>query len=210
MSAALIPSTLVPVARTDADWAFDLMFPAEDWTGSEVRIAFARQGAPVCTFEVIAASPTSEAACAIRIPAGAWADRPIGTYSAQVRRIDDAAIDDAAVFSLRLVRGVSDLVAEPASGPVLVGDGSAVGSVVVSRQSVVSVVRGGAGPVGPQGPNEAALVSFDDTATQLGADNVNDAIASLYAVVLAQLGLGFVQFSGAPIFFGSQPVIAEI
>lgn len=52
MSAARIPDAFVPLARTDADWSFDLAFQGEDWTGAGVSVVFARQGLPAQAFEV--------------------------------------------------------------------------------------------------------------------------------------------------------------
>ncbi len=127
MSAALIPAQLVPLARTDADWSFDIGFPDEDWTGSDVKVAFARQGLPRETFEVEVGdgieTPTSEMACALRIPASVWADRSPGTYSAEVRKLDGSAVDDAAVFKVLLYQGLSDLDGDEVAPPPA-GDGT--------------------------------------------------------------------------------------
>lgn len=151
MSAALIPARLVPIARTDADWAFDIVFQDEDWTGATVRVAFARIGGIQTPFEIEALPPTADLSCAIRFRPTDLTDKEPGVYSVEVRRFgSDGAIDDAAVFEMRLLRGVSEV--EPnRSAPQPIGDGTATGGVIVSRQSVVSVVRS-AGIRGDPGP----------------------------------------------------------
>ena len=178
MSAALIPANLVPVARTDADWAFDIDFQGEDWTGSEVSVWLGRQGLPAVRFEAPEIIPTSDMACAIRIPEAIWATKEQGTYTVEVRKIDGDAIDDAAVFKVMLYRGVSveGTVAPPA------GDGVATGGVIVSRVGHVTVVRSG-GIMGPPGTGDAAQTAFNDALTMLGVDNVQDAIVALYALI---------------------------
>ncbi len=158
IAAALIPDHLVPVARTDADWAFDIDFEGEDWTGSQVQVAFARQKLPVCVFQIEAEAPTADMACSIFIPEAGWDDRPPGSYTVEVRRIRDGATDDAAVFTLELVRGVSDLVTTPGAAVPPIGDGVAIGSVVVTRGATLSVTRGAAGPRGPIGPAGDGLI----------------------------------------------------
>lgn len=178
MSAALIPAQLVPIARTDADWAFDIDFQGEDWTGSTVKVAFARQGLPVEAFEIDTVTPSADMACAIRLPADTLTTKEPGTYTVEVRRFEADAIDDAAVFRLMLYRGTSvdGAVAPPA------GDGTATGGVIVSRISSVTVVRSG-GVMGPPGTGDAAQTAFNDALTMLGVDNVQDAIVALYALI---------------------------
>lgn len=173
MSAALIPSMHVPIARTDADWAFDIDFQDEAWTGSEVKVAFARQGLPAEQFEIDAVS-TDGTACAIRIPAATWAGKTPGTWSAEVRKFDGEAIDDAAVFRVLLSRGMSDTTG-PAGPPA--GDGVAVGGVIVSRVSSAVVVRAGSTAA------DASLIAFNDALTMLGVDNIQDAIVALHALI---------------------------
>lgn len=51
MAAALIPAGYVPIARTDADWAFDITFQDEDWTGAGVSVVMARRGLPTHAVE---------------------------------------------------------------------------------------------------------------------------------------------------------------
>lgn len=174
MSAALIPPQYVPIARTDADWAFDIDFQGEDWTGSEVSVSLARQGLPVERFEV-AVIPSTEMACAIRIPASAWSDRTPGAYSVEVRKIDGEAVDDAAVFRLLLVQGVSD-DRHPVAPPA--GDGVATGGVIVSRINTITVIRSG-GVMGPPGATDADFIAFDPTGTDLTALTLGDAIREL-------------------------------
>lgn len=179
MSAALIPAQLVPIARTDADWAFDIDFQGEDWTSSTVKVAFARQGLrgdgpPEPLFEIDAVTPSADMACAIRLPASVLATKEPGTYSVEVRRFDADAIDDAAVFKLMLYRGTSveGTVAPP------VGDGTATGGVIVSRVSTVTVVRSG-GIMGPPGATDADFIAFDPTGTDLVSVTLGNAIREL-------------------------------
>jgi hypothetical protein len=175
MSAALIPAQLVPIARTDADWAFDIDFQGEDWTGSEVSVAFARQGLSATRFEVETVVPSAPIACPIRVPASFWADKPAGTYTVEVRKIDAGAIDDAAVFRLMLYTGGTD-TREPVAPPA--GDGTATGGVIVSRVSSVTVVRSG-GVMGPPGATNADFIAFDPTGTDLVSVTLGDAIREL-------------------------------
>lgn len=177
MSAALIPARLVPVARTDADWAFDIAFPEEDWTAAdEVRVAFARQGLPAVRFEVLAAA-SAEVACAIRLSADELSERAPGRYTVEVRRIAGDETDDAAVFELVLVQGLSDAADRQAPSPI--GDATTVsGGVIVTRTSKIEVVRAG-GITGPPGPNAADLIGFDDALTAMGVETVQEAIAFL-------------------------------
>lgn len=187
MSAALIPAQYVPVARTDADWAFDIVLEGEDWTGRAIKVAFARIGIPRERFEVEVGTgieePTEGLSIALRIGAAFWADKPPGTYSVEARGFDGGAIDDAAVFQMRLVRGVSHYDDAPYAVDAPVGDGAAIGGVIVSRTAAVSVVRSG-GVAGPPGPNAANLIEFDDTEAQLGASTVEAAIIALQQKIL--------------------------
>lgn len=142
MSSALIPPRLIPVARTDADWALDLTFPEENWTGAVVKVAFARRGLPAVQFEIDAEIPAPDMACAIRLERAFLSDKRPGVYTAEVRRFQDGAVDDAAVFEMKLVQGVSDISAsQPA--PQLVGDGEATGSVVITRKTRLEIIRAG-------------------------------------------------------------------
>lgn len=158
MSAAKIPDTYVPIARTDSDWSFDIDFTGEDWTGSGVSVAFVRRGQPACSFEASVdgglETPTAELSCALRIPAATWADKTPGVYSVQVRKIDGAEADDAAVFTVKLVRGLSDLIDPEASTcEAPAGDGTATGGVIINRAGSVAIIRsaGVRGPTGPPG-----------------------------------------------------------
>ena len=85
MGAVLIPNYLVPVVWSDADWAFDIKFPEEDWTGSTVSVTFAFQGFPFTMFEVTPEAPTKEDACNIRLNHTLLAELIPGTYTAAVR-----------------------------------------------------------------------------------------------------------------------------
>ena len=149
MAAALIQQAQVPVARTNADWAFDIHFEDEDWSGDDVSVVFARQDLPPQGFEVSVTSggvlePTVDLSVAIRIPAAVWADKKPGAWSVQVRRIGGGEKDDAAVFRLKLEAGLSALLDAPGRAPVLSGDGVSEGGIIVNRQGRVVVVRGGA------------------------------------------------------------------
>ena len=155
MSAAKIPDVNVPIARTDADWSFDIAFRDEDWTGRAVSVVFARQGLPATVFEVSVGNgvltPATDLAVALRVPAEVWADKPPGRYSAQVRGIADDEIDDAAVFTVTLAKGLSDLVSAPAPAAAPQGDGlAATGGVIVNRAGRVEIVRS-AGAAGWKG-----------------------------------------------------------
>ncbi len=146
MSAVKIPDASVPIARTDADWAFDIAFRDEDWTGREISVVFARQGLPALVFEASIGdgvlTPDADMAVALRIPAATWADKTPGRYSAQVRGLEGDNRDDAAVFTVTLVRGLSDLLDSPLPAGLPVGDGLvATGGVIVNRAGRVEVVR---------------------------------------------------------------------
>jgi hypothetical protein len=174
MAAAKIPDLLVPIARTDADWAFDLVFSDEDWTGRAVSVTFARQGTPAEAFEATVGdgidTPTSELAVALRIPATDWAARRPGVWSVQVRSVHGPATDDAAVFNLRLVKGLSQLLTAAAPAAPTVGDGiAAEGGVIVTRSGAVEVVRAG-GAVGISAYQQAIKDgSFVGTAQEYAA-----------------------------------------
>lgn len=173
MSAALIPPALVPVARTDADWALDISFQGEDWTGDTVKVAFARQGSPVDPFEIEAEAPTENTGCIIRVPAETWADKKPGVFTVEVRRFSGSTIDDAAVFQVQLYRGISDHASVAGAAAAPAGDGAAVGNVIVNRAGAVTVVRGGGLP------RDARLVLVNDILLGLGAANVEEALIIL-------------------------------
>ncbi|MFZ0267736.1 hypothetical protein [Caulobacter sp.] len=156
MTAVLIPSNLIPIARTNADWAMDIAFAGEpDWVGSQVSVIFARQGLPGHAFEATIGDgllePTADLAVALRIPQATWEEAPPASYSVQVRRLKAGAIDDAAAFVVDLQKGLSGLLDGPGSAPILSGAGELVGNVVVNRVGSVQVVRG-AGTQDPAGP----------------------------------------------------------
>lgn len=202
MTAALIPAQYVPIARTDADWAFDIDFQGEDWTGSAVKVAFARQGLPAEQFEIDAMSGDG-AACAIRISAASWAEKTPGTWSAEVRKFDGEAIDDAAVFKLLLSRGVSDTTG-PAGPPA--GDGTSSGGVVVSRVGSVAIVRGGAGPIGK---NEAQLLFEAGLIDEPTVEALNDyRIAQATAAADNAVATAVEAFTGE--LAGKQPVSDQL
>lgn len=154
MAAALIPQAQVPIARTDADWAFDIHFEAEDWSGSTVSVVFARQGHPPEAFELRSgedfADPAEDLAVALRAPASVWAGRAPGQWTVSVRRLGPAEgdtpgqIDDAAVFRMKLEQGLSPLLTTPGPAPVLSGGGEMDGGVIINRQGETNVVRAGA------------------------------------------------------------------
>lgn len=155
MAAALIPSGYVPLARTDADWAFDITFQDEDWTGAGVSVVMARRGLPTHAVEFTVGdgvlAPADDLSVALRVPAARLADMPPGLYSAEVRRIVGEDTDDAAVFEMRLERGLAEHLIEARPAGVMLGDaGAATGGVIVSRQHVVTVVRA-AGVAGRDG-----------------------------------------------------------
>lgn len=207
MAAARIPDAHVPIARTDADWAFDIHFPEEDWTGSEVRVAFARQGLPADVFEV-EVQPTEDLSCPLRIPAAIWAEHSSGTYSVEVRKIDGEAIDDAAVFKVYLHQGLSDL-GEGKSAPQPVGDGTATGGVIVSRSTRVEIIRaaGVQGPAGPAGadgedghtPTDQELGALIEPVVQQQVD------ASYSALLLRIRALEETDPTGADLIFAHSP-----
>ena len=183
MSAAFIPARLVPIARTDADWAFDILFEGEDWTGDEVSAAFGLQDGLASPFSISAQDPTAELACSIRVPASELGDKKTGLYTVEVRRTRGDMVDDVAVFELQLLQGISDLSAARRA-PRAEGDGAASGGVIVMPGRTTVVRSGGlAGPPGAPGPGEAGLIAFNDTLTMLGVDNVQDAIVALYALI---------------------------
>lgn len=142
MSTALIPARLIPVARTDADWALDITFPEENWTGAVVKVAFARQGLPAVRFEIDAEVPAPDLACAIRLKHEFLSDKTPGVYTAEVRRFQNGEVDDAAVFEMKLVQGVSD-VSMIQIAPLPIGDSEATGSAVITRKTRIEVIRAG-------------------------------------------------------------------
>lgn len=164
MAAALIPSGYVPIARTDADWAFDITFQDEDWTGAGVSVVLARLGLPTHAVEFTVGDgvlvPADGLSVGLRVPAARLADMPPGLYSAEVRRMDGEDIDDAAVFEMRLERGLADHLSEARPAMGARGDtGVAQGGVIVSRTTRVQVVRAG-GVQGKPGASDAASVTL--------------------------------------------------
>ena len=164
MAAALIPAGYVPIARTDADWAFDITFQDEDWTGAGVSVVMARRGLPTHAVEFTVGdgvlAPANDLSVALRVPAARLADMPPGLYSAEVRRIDGEDTDDAAVFEMRLERGLAEHLIEARPAGVALGDaGVAQGGVIVSRTTRVQVVRAG-GVQGKPGASDAASVTL--------------------------------------------------
>ena len=160
MAAALIPAGYVPIARTDADWAFDITFQDEDWRGSGVSVVMARRGLPTHAVEFTVGdgvlASADDLSVALRVPAARLADMPPGLYSAEVRRIDGEDTVDAAVFEMRLERGLADHLGEARSASEPRGDmGLAQGGVIVSRTTRVQVVRAG-GVQGKPGASDAA------------------------------------------------------
>lgn len=183
MAAALIPAGYVPIARTDADWAFDITFQDEDWRGSGVSVVMARRGLPTHAVEFTVGdgvlAPANDLSVALRVPAARLADMPPGLYSAEVRRIDGEDIDDAAVFEMRLERGLADYLSEARSASEPRGDmGFVQGGVIVSRTTKVQVVRAG-GVQGKPGASDAASVTLTDEQGALfgGAATLAEALA---------------------------------
>ena len=164
MAAALIPAGYVPIARTDADWAFDITFQDEDWRGSGVSVVMARRGLPTHAVEFTVGdgvlASADDLSVALRVPAARLADMPPGLYSAEVRRIDGDETDDAAVFEMRLERGLAEHLSEARPAGVAFGDaGVAQGGVIVSRTTRVQVLRAG-GVQGKPGASDAASVTL--------------------------------------------------
>lgn len=164
MAAALIPSGYVPIARTDADWAFDITFQDEDWTGANVSVVMARRGLPTHAVEFTVGdgvlAPADDLSVGLRVPAARLAAMPPGLYSAEVRRIDGDETDDAAVFEMRLERGLAEHLSEARPAGMALGDmGVAQGGVIVSRTTRVQVVRAG-GVQGKPGASDAASVTL--------------------------------------------------
>lgn len=167
MAAALIPAGYVPIARTDADWAFDITFQDEDWTGAGVSVVMARRGLPTHAVEFTVGDgvlvPAADLSVGLRVPAARLAAMPPGLYSAEVRRIDGEDTDDAAVFEMRLERGLADHLSEARPAGVALGDaGVAQGGVIVSRTTKVQVLRAG-GTVGASAYQIAVANGFEGT-----------------------------------------------
>lgn len=176
MSAALIPSAEVPIARTDADYAFDIRVRDQDWTGDDVRVAFTLQGRVPETFE-INVTPTSDVAVPIRILAADLHDVTPGIWTAEVRRFSNG-VKAVAEFRWQLFRGVSAFAQVGIAGRPPVGAGRANSGVIITGSDTVVLVP----YVSVEGLS-AAQTAFNDALTMLGVDNVQDAIVALYALI---------------------------
>lgn len=183
MAAALIPAGYVPIARTDADWAFDITFQDEDWTGAGVSVVMARCGLPTHAVEFTVGNgvlaPINDLSVGLRVSAARLADMPPGLYSAEVRRIEGEERDDVAVFEMRLERGLADHLSEARPAMGARGDmGVASGGVIVSRTTKVQVLRAG-GVQGKPGASDAASVTLTAEQGALfgGASTLAEALA---------------------------------
>lgn len=196
MSAAKIPGPLVPPARTDADWAFNIGFRDEDWRGSAITVVFARQGqgpsqAFLATIGDGLLEPAEDLAVAIRLPVETLRDKAPGVWSVQVNRVAGGIVDDAAVFNLRLIKGLTDVLlgggpAAPAEGD----DGVAPGGVIIARAGSVEVVRAGGreGDPGPPGQDGVAVRYVHAQASAAAEWIVNHNLGARPAVTVLSVG----------------------
>jgi hypothetical protein len=181
MSPARLARPLDPIYQGSV-WAQPIQFYDEttstprDLTGATVKLHMARQGLPV-EVRSVTAVPQGSGLVIVGADETVTDDWTDGRYTVEITIEEAGDVFSVAVGEVQIIQGASQGGNDRSR---LFGAYTPPGvlGVVTSATGSVQVVM-----VDRLGAANAASLSFDDTLTMLGVDNVQDAIVALYELI---------------------------